>query len=104
MASCRLEGIFHTMEDSSCSIFLLIYQIKGLKHPESNPKDSGNETRRLLDKPLAYSPDPLDGRVFFFVPIGDAGQLMALFPGLGVMLNNFGRQEERHMKQKKGEG
>ena len=52
------EGIFLITEDCCCSIFLLIYQIKrGLRHPESNPKDSGNEYRRLLDKPLAHPPD-----------------------------------------------
>ena len=56
--------IFRSKEVSYCFIFLLIYQIKRvLRHPESNPKDSGNEVRRLLDKPLAYPPDPLDGRV-----------------------------------------
>jgi len=43
--------------------------------PESNPKDSGDEALWLLDKPLAYPPDPLDGRVL------------------------SGRQEEKHMKQ-----
>ena len=82
---------FLNMEGFYCSIFLLIFQIKGFKDLEANPKDSGNETRRLLDKPLSYPPDPLDGRVLFFFVVGDAGRLKASFPSLGVKLYNVGR-------------
>jgi hypothetical protein len=41
----------------------------------------------------------MDGKVVF-TRVGDAGRLKASFPDLGVKLNNTGRQEKRHMKQK----
>jgi len=75
------KGIFLTTEDFCCYTFLLIYQIKGLRHPESNPKDSGNETRRLLDKPQAYPPDPLDGRVLFLRTSWGCRPIDDLIPG-----------------------
>jgi hypothetical protein len=58
--------IFLAMEDSCCSIFLLICQINGfLKDLEANPKDSGDKYRRLLDKPLAYPSGPWMAGLFF---------------------------------------
>jgi hypothetical protein len=57
------EGIFLATEDYCYAILLLICQIRDLMDPESDPKDSGNEYGRLLDKPLAHLSDPLGGRV-----------------------------------------
>ena len=60
------KGIFLTVEDSCCYIFLLNCQIKRVsKDLEANPKDSGDKYRRLLDKQLAFLPGPWMAGLFF---------------------------------------
>jgi hypothetical protein len=95
--------IFLTMEDFRCSIFLLIYRIKGFfKDLEANPKDSGDEYRRLLDKPLDYPSGPWMAGLFL-VRIWNAGRLTASFAGTQRKALQHWKRRKDIWKEKRGE-
>jgi hypothetical protein len=105
--TCRTLGtLLNSIPDTGESILPPItvvdplYWIIRLQRERAiRPRDYEIKRQRPLDNPPAHFPGLMDGKVVF-TRVGNAGRLKASFPGLGVKLNNTGRQEERHMEQK----
>ena len=95
---CLSDGYYLSTTITVVGSFYWIIRLQ--RERAISPRDYEIKRRRFLNNQPAHFPGPVDGKVFFFTRVGDAGRLKASFPDLGVKLNNTGRQEERHMKQK----